>query len=234
MHKVDCNINTWVASYIKEEFDWISDATADCEENYGVDDIVFTAVTKSGDYIVKPLELKTSKGFFYQFKPEGVWNDYFSTDNPDGITKHMMFGNTPPPNMDILDVPYRWEPASFTPEYTEMPEHWKGKHIYILNAEDKYHRVHNSKAYKITDKHACLCYVAMDGLIFFNPTKLRKAFLGYAWFRVNSHTKEFGEKHCPTWELKAVYCLDEGSYHPANPPQEFFLKNKTNNYTNKY
>ena len=226
MKKTDCNINTWVASYLKDEFDWISDATADCEENYGVDDIVFTAVTKSGDYIVKPLELKSLKGIDYQLKPGGDWNDYFSTDNPHGITKVMKFGNTPPPDMYIMDVPYKWEPDNFTPQDGTMPESWKGKHIYILNAEDKYHRVHNSKSHKLAEKHACLCYVARDGLLFFNPTKLRKACLGYAWFRVNSHTKEFGEARNPTWELKMIIDLEAGSYHQINPPTELFNNNK--------
>lgn len=224
MYKTDCEINKWVASWMVGNYDWVTDATASCEENYEVDDIVFSGVTMSGDIIVKPQEVKSLKGG-YQFKHGDKWSDYFSTDNPYGITKKMMFGNTPPHDMDIMDVPYRWEPDSFTPEYAPMPDNWKGKHVYILNAEDKYHRTHNSKAYKVANAHACLCYVAPDGLIFFNPTKLRKAFLGYAWFQVSSHTTEFGEKRNPVYELKAVYDLGVGSYHPANPPRELFKKN---------
>lgn len=223
MYKVDCEINKWVASWMVGNYDWITDATASCEENYQIDDIVFSGVTMSGDIIVKQEEVKSLKGGF-QFKYNGQWSDYFSTDNPNGIIKKMRFGNVPPHNMSIMDVPYKWEPETFTPEYDEMPEEWKGKHIYILNAEDKYHRVHNSKTYKIFDKNACLCYVAPDGLIFFNPTKLRKAFLGYAWFQVKSHTEEFGEERNPVWELKAVFDLGVGSYHSANPPRELFEK----------
>ena len=222
-HKTDCEINNWVASWMVGNYDWVTDATASCEENYQVDDIVFSGVTQSGDIIVKQQEVKSLKGGF-QFKYNGEWANYFSTDNPNGITKKMMFGNTPPPEMSIMDVPFKWTPSSFTPEYALMPDNWKGKHIYILNAEDMYHRVHNSKTYKVYDAHACLCYVAPDGLIFFNPTKLRKAFLGYAWFQVKSHTEEFGAPYCPTWELKAVFDLDMGSYHSANPPRELFEK----------
>lgn len=224
MYKTDCEINKWVASWMVSNYDWVTDATASCQENYQVDDIIFSGVTMSGDIIVKPQEVKSLKGG-YQFKHNGKWSDYFSTDNPNGIARKMMFGNTPPHDMDIMDVPYKWEPDSFTPEYAPMPDNWKGKHIYILNAEDKYHRTHNSKAYKVTNAHACLCYVAPDGLIFFNPTKLRKAFLGYAWFQVKSHTEEFGEKRNPVWELKAVYDLGVGSYHSATPPKELFKKN---------
>ena len=223
MRKTDCEINNWVASWMIDTYDWVMDATADCEENYKVDDIVFTGCTKSGDIIIKQQEVKSLKGGF-QFKYDGMWNNYFSTSNPDGIMRKMKFGNTPPPDMDITEVPYHWEPDSFVPSDAPMPESWEGKHIYILNAEDKYHRVHNGKTYKIYDSNACLCYVAPDGLILFNPSTLRKAFLGYVWFQVKSHTEEFGEKYCPTWELKAVFDLDKGAYHEANPPKELFYK----------
>lgn len=227
MHKSDCKINRWVADWMKTNYEWIVDATANCEENYQVDDIVFSGVTKSGDIIIKPQEVKSYKGG-YQFKYNGEWSDYFSTDNPNGVIRKMKFGNTPPHDMNIMDIPYHWDPESFTPENAPMPEEWKGKHIYMLNAEDKYHRVHNSKFYKMTYAHACLCYVAPDGLIFFNPTKLKDAVLGYAWYQVKSHTEEFGDKKEPVWELKVILDLDKGSYHPANPPREYFEKNRRN------
>lgn len=227
MHKTDCDINRSVASWMKETFDWVTDATADCEEDYSVGDIVFSACTKSGEIIVKQQEVKSLKGGF-QFKYDGQWNNYFSTDNPDGIIRKMVFGNTPPNNMSIMDVPYKWDPDSFTPTYEDLPKEWEGKHIYILNAEDKYHRVHNGKFYKMVDNHACLCYVAPDGMIFFNPTKLKEAVLGYAWFQVKSHTEEFGEKRIPAWELKVVLDLDKGKYYPANLPKELFNKKYKN------
>lgn len=227
MKKVDCEINNWVASWMVGNYDWITDATADCEENYGIDDVVFSAVTTCGDMIVKQQEVKSIKGGF-QLKYDGDWNNYFSADNPNGIIKNMMFGNVPPHSMDIMEVPLQWEPESFTPEYGEMPDEWKGKHIYILNAEDKYHRIHNSKTYKIYDNNACLAYVAPDGLVLYNPNTLRKAFLGYAWYKVKSHTEEFGEKRNPHYELKAVFDLDKGSYNSANPPKEFFKKKHYN------
>ena len=225
MYKTDCEINQWVASWMKGNYDWIVDATANCEENYQVDDIVFSGVTKSGDIIVRPQEVKSYKGG-YQFKYDGQWSEYFSTDNPNGVVRKMMFGNTPPHDMNILDVPYHWDPPTFTPSYAPVPEEWKGKHIYILNAEDKYHRVHNSKFYKMVNSHACLCYVAPDGLIFFNPTKLKDAVLGYAWYQVKSHTEEFGQKREPVWELKVILDLDKGSYHPATPPKELFEQSR--------
>lgn len=224
MYKTDCEINTWVASWMVDTYDWITNATADCEENFQVDDVVFSAATSSGEVIRKLAEVKSIKGG-YQLKYDGQWNNYFSTDNPKGITKKMRFGNTPPSNIDILELPYNWEPVSFTPEYAPMPEEWEGKHIYILNALDKFNRAHNSKAYKIFEKNASLCYVAPDGLLLFSPKTLRDAFLGYAWYQVKSHTEEVGDnRYCPAWELKAVFDLDKGIYHQAEPPKELFNK----------
>lgn len=223
MKKTDCEINTWVASWMVDNYDWVTNATADCEENYQVDDIVFSACTKSGDIIVKQQEVKSLKGGF-QFKYDGLWNNYFSTMNPDGVIRKMAFGNVPPADMDVMDIPHLWEPESFIPKYTELPEEWENKHIYILNAEDKYHRVHNGKLYKIIENNACLCYVAPDGLIFFNPSTLRKSILGYAWYRNKSHSEEFKNDKMHTWELKVVIDLDKGVYHQANPPKELFYK----------
>lgn len=225
MHKTDCEINTWVASWMVGNYDWITDATADCEENYDIDDIIFSASTSSGHIIPKQMEVKSLKSGV--LKKDGEWSNYFYTNNPDGITKKMMFGNVPPPDMDILDVPMHWKPNSFVPERQDMPENWNDKHIYILNAEDMYHRIHNSKTYKVFDKNASLCYVATDGLVFFSPTMLRKAFLGYVWYLNKSHTEEYNKKYCPVWELKAVFDLEKGSYHSATPPKELFNKKYT-------
>ena len=88
MHKTDCEINNWVASWMVGEYDWVSNATADCEENYGVDDVVFSATTKSGDIVVRCAEVKSIKGGF-NFKYDGQWNNWFSTMNPDGIMKKL-------------------------------------------------------------------------------------------------------------------------------------------------
>lgn len=226
MHKTDCDINNWVASWMVGNYDWVTDATADCEENYQVDDIIFSASTKSGHIIPRTMEVKSLKSG--NLKYDGQWSNYFYTDNPEGIVHKMMFGNVPPPTMDIMDAPYHWDPPSFAPEYAPMPEEWEHKHIYFLNAEDKYHRIDNSKAYKVLDANACLCYVAQDGLIFFTPNKLRKAFLGYVWYRNKSHTEEINRKSEPVWELKYVIDLEQGSYHPANPPKELFKKKYRN------
>ena len=148
MFKVDCEINSWISKWLVEEYSWITNATADCEENYDVDDVVFSAVTKSGDIVGKYAEVKSIKGGF-NFKYDGEWNNYFSTDNPNGIIKRMMFGNVPPHNVDILDVPYYWEPETFTPTDEPMPEEWKGKHIYILNALELCILWYLSSAFKI-------------------------------------------------------------------------------------
>ena len=228
MHKTDCEINNWVASWMVGEYDWVSNATADCEENFGVDDVVFSATTKSGDIVVRCAEVKSIKGGF-NFKYDGQWNNWFSTMNPDGIMKKLKFGNTPPPSMDIMDVPLFWEPEVFSPTDEPMPEEWENKHIYMLNATDIYHRVENGKTYKVYNNNASLIYVASDGLITYNPHRLRKSFLGYAWYLNKSHTEEHNKKYEPVWELKAIFNLEEGSYHQANVPKELLIKNKKYN-----
>lgn len=222
MHKVDCEINSWLAKDLEMRYDRITNTSANCEEDFNHWDIIFDNRKPSGVITKEKMEVKSIKGG--QLKYDGLWNNYFSTMNPDGIIRKMAFGNVPPSNMSILDAPYDWEPDNFHPEKGEMPEKWENKHIYILNAEDKYHRIDNSKAYKMTRDNICLCYIAPDGYILFSPTKLKKAFLGYAWYQVKSHTEEFGEKYCPAYELKAVYDLEKGVYIEANPPKELFYK----------
>lgn len=227
MHKTDCDRNTWVASSMMGIYDWVTNATADCVEDYLPYDILFSASTASGHIIPHKMEVKSITGGF-QFKYDGQWNNYFSTDNPDGIVRKMMFGNVPPPDMDILDVPMHWRPESLVPEEKEMPESWEGKHIYFLNAEDMYHRVHNSKTYKMYQDNICLCYAAQDGLIFYSHPKLRKSFLGYAWYLNRAHTEEHNKKVAPHYELKAVFDLEMGAYHQMTPPKGLFNKRYSN------
>lgn len=227
MYKSDCEINKWVVSGMRGLYDWITDATVDCEEDYLPYDIAFSASTTSGHIIPKKMEVKSIKGGF-QFKYDGQWNNWFSTMNPDGIIRKMAFGNVPPPDMDILDVPLHWKPETLAPEYGEMPKEWENKHIYFLNAEDMYHRVHNSKTYKMYEGNICLCYAAQDGFIFYSHPMLRKSFLGYVWYQNKSHTEERNEKRASVWELKAVFDLEMGAYHHMVAPKGLFNKKYNN------
>lgn len=80
-------INKWVADTLVEYLPGlIIDAKATKEEeNYGVDDIIFTSVT----YNVYPLESKTLKGGF-NFMKDGKFTDYFTRD----IYKKLAFEDT--------------------------------------------------------------------------------------------------------------------------------------------
>lgn len=223
MYKVDCEINNTVAIWFKDFYGWVVDATADCEENHGTDDMVFTGTTGTRLF-VKQCEIKSLKNF--PFKYNGVWNDYFSTDNPDGITKKMMFGNVPPSNIDITHLPEYWSNSTHTPAYGEMPEEWKNKHIYFLNAEDVNHNVRNAKTYKVYKNNACVIYVGYDGIFLFSPKTLKDAFLGYAWFKNRSHFQEIKNTESkPTYELKAVFDMDKAVYHQTYFPKELFITN---------
>lgn len=218
--KTDAGLNTAVAEILPKKIDCILAAYAPEIENYDVDDIYFTGVTMTGKIVENIAELKSLKGGHY-FKNNGVWNNYYSTDNPNGLLRNMMFGNTPPDEISILDLPNQWYPKSYMPEYAPMPESWKGKHIYMLNAEDKWHGITNCKTYKVFQKNACLFYIAPDGLILFTPKRLREAFLGYAWFKCK-HTKEIGNNDEYVWELKAFFDLDKGAYYPLELDKELF------------
>ena len=71
--------------------------------------------------------------------------------------------------------------------------------------------------------HACLVYIAPDGMIIFNPKELKNAFVGYADYFVR-HTTEYGKNNKRLWETKAVLDLSQGTYVPCNPPIELFEK----------
>lgn len=185
--KVDCESNKWLASalVLLSAGTNVFAATADCDENYDIDDLWISANTNSGNWVGLPLENKTIKGGF-QLKYDGQWNEYFSVENPNGIMRKLS-GDTIPTQ----------------------------GHIYFINS---------SKYNKLVDKNACLAYLAPDGFILFSPSKLRKAYLGDAWYLNKSHTEEFGERYRPHWELKALIDLEKGTYYKVAGPREIFMK----------
>lgn len=90
MVKIDCAANRYVAQILEEKVVPIFRATADCTENYGIDDIWFSAGTEER-YCGVPLENKTLKGG-WKFKYDGTWNPYFTDD----IYHKLKFHSEPP------------------------------------------------------------------------------------------------------------------------------------------
>ena len=90
MLKIDCEANRFVAKTLEEKVGPIIRATADCTENFGIDDIWFSAGTEE-KYIGVPCENKSLKGG-WKFKYDGEWNPYFTT----GIYNKLAFQKEPP------------------------------------------------------------------------------------------------------------------------------------------
>jgi hypothetical protein len=190
MVKVDCAINKYVAQQLKENYEWIINATADCTENFGIDDIMFSAGTEE-NYIGVPCEVKSIKGG-WQLKYDDDWNNYFTC----GIYNKLTFHKEPPT---------------------------VGTPIYFINATDYRGDYSKGKYQKLLENHACLVYIAPDGMIIFSPKELKNAFVGYADYFVR-HTTEYGKNNKRLWETKAVLDLSQGTYVPCNPPIELFEK----------
>lgn len=89
MVRVDCAINKYVAKVLKDTYEWILDAEADCVETFNIDDLMISAGTIES-YTGIPCEIKSIKGGF-QIKYEGEWNPYFSKD----IYKKLRFESEP-------------------------------------------------------------------------------------------------------------------------------------------
>lgn len=190
MYKIDCTLNQFVAKTLRENYEWIINATAECTENFKVDDVMFSAGTEE-NYVAIPMEVKSIKGG-WQLKYDGDWNPYFTT----GIYNKLDFKGVPP----------------------EV-----GTPIYFINATDVHGDFSKGKYQKLIDNHACLAYIAPDGILLFSSKTLQDAFCGYADYLV-SHTTEYGNNHKRHWETKSVLNLNKGIYIPCNPPLELFLK----------
>lgn len=189
MIKVDCQANEYIASVLPKVYDWITAAKADCEEDYSIADVVFSAITNEKGIRCYDLEAKRIMGG-WQLKYDGEWNPYFTSE----IYGKLKF------DADIVS----------------------GNPIYFVNASDAYGNTENGKWKKLIDAHACLCFLAPDGLLLFSPKALRDAFIGYADYYVK-HTTQFENKKM-RWERKAVIMLEKGSYIPLSPPLEMFEK----------
>lgn len=89
----------------------------------------------------------------------------------------------------------------------------EGTPIYFIN---------DTKWNRLLDAHACLCFLAPDGILIFSHKELKEAFLCFADYYVKK-TTQFGNRHM-SWERKAVLNLNGGTYIPLKPPKHLFQK----------
>jgi len=203
--KIEYEVNSEVASFMLDNYPWISNVSVDVDENYAHWDITYTATTLDDKEYVGTQEVKTIMN--YPIKENGEFRDYFKYD----IKNKMKFGSVPPPKSDTRQLPLYWKE---TPTYKEIPENIKDVPVYFLNAADNTDCIHNSKWHYMQRNGTGLSIVAEDGIIMFNHKQLIDAFLGYAWYYQPSHTELYHKKYEPHWELKAIIDLTKGSYYP--------------------
>lgn len=189
MIKSDYQINTWVASAITEHVPVIIAAIARQEEDYSVADIDMSAST-----IHNPAGYR-----YYPLEVKRINGGYNFKE--DGQWR------------DFFTCDYykrlQFEDSAIT----------SGSPIWIINAEDKTGEKDNAKYYKLLDNHACLAFVAGDGIVLFSPKSLREATIGFAyWF--GTHTTKFKDRQVRR-ERKAVLNLEKGLFIPCNPPKEY-------------
>ena len=94
-----------------------------------------------------------------------------------------------------------------------------GAPIWIINAEDRTGGKDNAKYFKLLENHACLAFVAADGIVLFSPKDLKEGLVGFAWW-FGSHTTQFKDK-LRRKEKKAVLNLSKGLFIPCTPPKEY-------------
>lgn len=191
--KVDFKTNNFVAETLVEIYPWMIAASASSEENYDIDDVVFTARTPSDLIKEGKMEVKTIKKCLKSGKN---WNKWYDLSNDKGIMSKI----------------YCLPPCATTADT-----------CYILNAEDYYGNLCNSKWSKMIKEEAYLTYLAKDGLLIFTPEQLKEAFLGVAYYLNASHgtnLNPYHDKFSPHYELKALINLNKGKWIPWDVPPE--------------
>lgn len=213
--KIEYEVNSEVASFMLDNYPWITNISVPIDENYAHYDIVYTGVTSEGKEFIGTQEVKTIMN--YPLKENGEYRDYFKYD----IKNKMRFGNTPQPIFDTRELPLYWKA---TPTVENIPEFMEDIPIYFLNAADKSDCIQNSKWHYMQRYKTGLTIVAEDGIVMFSHKQLKEAFVGYSWYYQPSHTEFYHKKYQPSWELKSIIDLTKGTYYPHNINKDLFKK----------
>lgn len=194
MIKSDYPINCWVSSALCDYVPSIIAAQARMNEDYSIGDVDMSAVT-----------ISNPSGYsYFPLEVKSIKGGYGFKE--DGQWRDYFI-------QDIYGkLRFRDESiASGTP-------------VYFVNGTDKYGDFSKGKFTKLLANHACLVFIAADGLVLFSPKSMQEAFLGYAAYKVR-HTTEFGKDYERVWETKAVLDLTKGLFIPCTPPKELLIKN---------
>lgn len=212
----DKEVLEFISSSLVNKYSWISSVSYPESEDYKID------LTLDCDYGTFPVEVKTSrvhsiKNIF------GGWNDYYRTDNRDGILRFSTFSCVPKTkeelekiNLDDIDWGYRGTPKELL-----------GKHIYFLNASTKKGSGisilnPSCKFCHLLRNSGLLIYLTKGGYLVWDPKALEDSFLGFCWTKCY-HTEYFRTDNKQDVELKALFAFEGAKWIKADVPDSIIF-----------
>lgn len=213
--RTDKEVLGFISSDLKERYSWISDVSYPDYEDYKID---LTLDSEYGEY---PVEVKTSR--VHRIKTIfGGWNDYYRTDNRDGILRFSTFSCVPKTPEDIENINYEDIDWSFK----GMPKEIVGKHVYFLNASTKKGSGisllnPSCKFCQMIKNSGILIYLSKGGYLVWDNKALGDSFLGFCWTRCY-HTEDFRTDNKQDIELKALFSFEGAKWVKADVPDEIF------------
>lgn len=199
----------FVAEQLKKRYTWVKDVVIPKVEDYGPDMLLYTKEGKVFEVEVK----STRKGML---KLGEHYNDYFRIDNKSGMFRSCDWKNAPAEDTGFSDInETNYRELEF--KAGDAPVELKDKYCYVLNASAKNRfgltelMPESCKFYKMmASKRSILIYVAVDGMLLWNNTALRDAFIGYTFMECR-HTEDFYDRS-KDFELKALIDMEKAVY----------------------
>ena len=232
MKRIDEKQIDFLNDYLLKNYDWITSAWTDSEETFGWDSYITTSAgTKYG------IELKTAQN--HTLMDGDTINEYFNIECTTGLCRNFRYCYIPNKDEELENIFCEYYDSidtnsleDYDEDCTPMPEEYKGKNVWIVNASiimqgTEIVMSNKSKWYKLMSGQNMLILMAQDGLMIFTPKAIRKAFMGYARMKckhtnnANAVTKDFNVYY----EVKALLDMNFAKYVPINIDKEILKNN---------